>query len=54
MTLSRIPAAYWLLIGLAIVSIGLVGMLFVPRVPACVTDGTLEVRVADTVWVLPE
>lgn len=54
MTLSRIPAAYWLLIGLGVVSIGLVGMLFVPKAPACVTDGTLEVRVADTVWVLPE
>lgn len=54
MSLSRIPAAYWLLIGLGVVSIGLVGMLFVPKAPACVTDGTLQVRVADTVWVLPE
>ena len=54
MNLSRIPAAYWLLIGLGVVSIGLVGMLFVPKPPACVTDGTLQVRVADTVWVLPE
>lgn len=54
MDLSRIPAAYWLLIGLGVVSIGLVGMLFVPKPPACVTDGTLQVRVADTVWVLPE
>ena len=54
MNLSRIPAAYWLLIGLGVVSIGLVGMLFVPKPPACFTDGTLQVRVADTVWVLPE
>lgn len=54
MNLSRIPAAYWLLIGLGVVSIGLVGMLFVPKPPACVTDGTLQVRVADTVWILPE
>ena len=54
MKVSRIPAGYWLLVGLGVVSIGLVGMLFIPPTAPCLTDGILQVRVADTVWELPE
>lgn len=54
MAVSRVPAGYWLLAGLGVVSVGLIGMLLVPRSPPCLTDGMLAIRVADTVWTLPE
>ena len=50
MNRSRIPAGYWLLIGLAIVSVGLVGTMFIPPPAQCLNDGTLDVQVADTFW----
>jgi hypothetical protein len=54
MKLSAIPAGYWLIIALVPISVGLIGTLFVPKPPSCMTDGILEVQVGDTVWVLPE
>lgn len=54
MKLSAIPAGSWLLIALVPISAGLIGTLFIPKPPACLTDGMLEVQVADTVWVLRE
>lgn len=56
MRVAQLHAGYWLLISLGVISIGLIGMMIIPtpRTPACLTDGSLQVRLADTVWVLPE
>lgn len=38
---------------LAVISMGLVGLMFVPPPAPCLTDGVLEVHVGDTAWLLP-
>lgn len=50
---ARIPAGYWLLIGLAVISVGLVGTMFMPQPLQCLNDGILDIQVADTLWRVP-
>lgn len=54
MKASRLEPIHCLFIGLGLVSAGLIGSLFVPVSKPCKTGDYLSVRVADTVWLVPE